>query len=190
MKTMEKKFYIGDIDPAKISLGHTNLSKRINNLSSHSKYFRDEIEFWFDLWQKVGKSLSLYSVHLRKPICIELYEYALYLQRLKNDIKKAHKQINDIFKQTGRTSPVFPIDRSITKKIEAVKKELKDARDCYAAHRYTTRAGDYLTIFEVYKVISALSYEKLLEIKKQLFHCNYLINTWLEKNKNYLILVK
>jgi hypothetical protein len=183
---MKKVFDIGFLDTSKRPMVEGEIVKQIKDYQIHLSIFRQEIDFWFNLLEKTNQFEKRY---IRKPICIELFEYAHYMQWLKNDINKVCRKVNKIFNSKGRSSPLTPLERKISKTINNSIKYLRDPRNQFAAHRYTKKKSkEFITVDNVIKILNKISDKKLVGIRDQLFACDELIALWINSNKNYLIL--
>ncbi len=183
---MTKTYIVGTLDFSKIKVIGSDPQKRISNLMVHLKIFHQEIEFWFSLLLSCPSPQQ--KISLRKPICIELFEYAHYMQWLKNDLNKVCRKVNQIFKSKDRSSPLTPLERNVSKTINIAIKYLREPRNQFAAHRYTkNRSKEFITIGDVISILNKIPDKKLIEIRDQLFTCDELITLWIKNNKNYLI---
>jgi hypothetical protein len=184
---MTKTYTAGTLDFSKKQVVDSDLQKQIKHLMVHLKVFHQEIEFWFSLLLKCSN--PQHGLYFRKPICIELFEYAHYMQWLKNDLNEVGKKINGIFKSKDRPSPIKPLDKSVSKVINSVIKYLKEPRNKFAAHRYTEKNDKkFITIGDVNILTNKIHDKKLIDIRDQLFACEELISSWINSNKNYLII--
>ena len=75
---MERTFDAGTIDLLKRKIIEGKLDKKIKDLSLQLDNFRQEIDFWFTLLQKNQNPMERF--YIRKPLCIELFEYSQYLK--------------------------------------------------------------------------------------------------------------
>lgn len=184
---MEKVFDIGALDTTKRHMVEGGIVKQIKDYHTHLSTFRQEIDFWFNLLENTNQIEKRY---FRKPICIELFEYANFLKKTRNLINRASNRISQIYENTGRQSQVKILDKSLNKTLDDISEYLRIPRNTFAAHRYTNKKGDFLTIDDVILQINKLSNDNLNEKKHKLYECHNLISSWIQKYEDWLILLK
>ena len=67
---------------------------------------------------------------------------------------------------------------------------LKEPRNKFAAHRYTTKDKKFLVIQEIISILEKLSDKELFNIKDQLFSLHEKMLEWISNNEKYFILIK
>lgn len=183
---MTKTYIAGIIDFSERPMVSSDPKKSISDFKIHSDIFQREIGFGLSLL--LSSSNPQHKLYLRKPLCIELFEYAHYLRWLKKEINKVCKKVNQLFEKQERSSPLTPLDRNLDRTLNDKIKYLRDPRNKFAAHRYTTGSKEFLTMADMVSIVNKISDVKLIEIKDQLFACSGEMLLWFEKNKNYLVL--
>ncbi len=183
---MTRTYIAGILDISKRKMVNSHLLKGIKDLQIHSNTFQLEIDYGLSLL--LSSSNPQHKLYLRKPLCIELFEYAHCLQLLRNGINKVCKKVNQPFEKQGRSAPLAPLDRGIGRILNENIICLRDPRNKIAAHRYMTRSREFLTLAEINSMLRKISNDRLKEIKDQLFTCNEKMLLWLDKNKNFLVL--
>ena len=181
---MNKNYFdAGLIDFSLKKIIEGDVSEQIRGFKTSLEIFRKEIIFWFDLLQSVKTPNRSY---LKKPICIELFEYTQYLSKLRGIIRQVILGINSLFAEKNRPAPLSPLPKEILNTLNNIAKYLKNPRNRLAAHRYTLRKDQYLTYSEIIKLLSKLSDEHLIKIKDELFNIHYDLYSWCNRNKGYI----
>ncbi len=162
-------------------------AKRIRDLVRWSGEFAKEIEWWFSL-----KDCTAYpqNLALRKPICIELYEFAHYLGMLIKEINGVTHEVNELFMNAGRGAPLKGLDRSMLKIIRSWKDNLKVPRNRFAAHRFVRKSGQFFTLNEVLEAMQGLDWEILCQAHTDLEEIKQAVVSWHNDrvNNNHLVL--
>ncbi len=155
-------------------------SKLILNL------FYEEIIYLYDILEKTKVINRFY---IKKPICIELYEYTNFLNVVRTKItNEIIPIVNEVFTKNNRQSPVGSFDINIKKELKIIHNMLKDPRNKVVAHRYTNKDGQYITIDELIRYLNKLTGKNLQDIKGKLFSIHDIIEEWIINNNRYIIL--
>ncbi len=164
-----------------------SLSKRVRNLTLWCEEFRKEIEWWFNLRDKAPYPQN---IALRKPICIELYEFANYLCWLYATVNKIVALVNKMYVEAGRNGRLSFVNRGVVDIARSWKNHLRTPRNVIAAHRYTDKGGRFLTLSNVIRSLNLLGWDKLEEAWRDLSKVHNELETWLSNpiNKNHLVL--
>lgn len=155
-------------------------------LTSH----REEMSDIFRLLDIDNYRLNL---SLRKYLIIELFEFIKECKSLNSFINdKIVYQINKKYTQLGRDKPLNPISRSIKKLLGELENKTTPMRNKIAAHRYTDRSGNYISLRELQKLYSGLNISKLEDYFKRTDKCFLKLKEWMAdiKNTNHIILLK
>ncbi|MBC8401670.1 MAG: hypothetical protein H8E14_09295 [Candidatus Marinimicrobia bacterium] len=184
---MKKVFDLGVFDTSKRRMVEGDIVKQIKDYHIHLSTFRQEIDFWFSLLEKTDQFEKRY---FRKPICIELFEYAQFLKKIKNLINKASSKINQVYEKKDRQPQVKILDKGLNKTLNDISEHLRKPRSTFAAHRYTDKKGEFLTMNDVISQINKLSDDNLNEKKHKLYECHNSISSWINKYETHLILLK
>ena len=144
--------------------------------------FRKEIDWWFALYRKTS---VLHKFKVKKPIVIEMYEFADYLSKVLNQISNAVHVINKIYISKNRVNPINQIEKTTKKTVSNIKKILNPLRNQIVAHRYkTTRSGTFLRMEDLMKLHSDLAIKNLNKCKKDLYDSHDIIMNWLSNKTN------
>lgn len=181
---MSNTYYFENIDLSKKQIIAGNLVEQIDSFETSLDLFRKEIIWWFSCLNDDPN----HSNYLRKPICIELYEYTNYIQWLKNKLITITNKVNNIYEESGYEHHIKPPQKNISQKLENIKKELHLPRHRVSAHRYTDKSNNFLTVGEIMLLISKISNSRLNDIKKELFDYHDSLIKWIQINKPYFIL--
>jgi len=184
---MEEYYYNDDIAFSKRKIIDGSVDNQIKDFALQLNLFRDEIHFWFKLFENCDRLEE--KQYLKKPICIELFEYCNYLKWFKNLLNNSAEHINKIFKKTRNQSPIDKLNTVINKVLNDVEKYLLEPRRKFAAHRYTHQSKDFLTINEITTIVNKISNKNLTKIKDDLFKCHDEIVNWININKNYFVIL-
>ncbi|NQU32382.1 MAG: hypothetical protein HQ521_04040 [Bacteroidetes bacterium] len=184
---MNKVFDAGVFDTSMRRMVDGSIEKQIKDYHIHLSIFRKEIDFWFNLLEQPDQIDKRY---FRKPICIELFEYSQFLKKIILLIDTTSDRINQIYEKTGRQSLVQTLDISMEKTLNDISEFLREPRNTVAAHRYTFRNGEFLTMDDVISQINKLSDDSLNEKKQKLYEFHDSISFWIQKYKDQLILLK
>lgn len=165
-----------------------NTTKFLSHTSSMLNSIRKEIDWWFDIFEKTQDPFQ--RNYLKKPICIELFEYTYLLKIVRKQIAEVIiYKVNHVFKEKNRDSPLSTLNRNITSKLEKISKYLQEPRNQFAAHRFTDDSGkQYITINKLIKILNKLSKDELINIRNELFIIHDIIEEWIKNNKRYIIL--
>ena len=131
---------------------------KIADLLLWARQFAQEIDWWFELR---GKTAYPKNLPLRKPICIELYEFAHYLTWATNQISDVVSSVNALHSQAGHGTPLEQMDRKHRRTLNAWKKKLEQPRNHVAAHRYTSKSGNFLNLNDVVNALKGLDWQIL-----------------------------
>lgn len=164
-------------------------AKKIADLLLWARQSAQELDWWFELR---GKTAYPKNLPLRKPICIELYEFALYLTWAINQIRDVVNDINILYSQAGHGTPLEHLDRKHLKILKAWKKKLEKPRNHVAAHRYTSKSGIFLTLNDVSRALKGLDWQTLNAAYKELKKVHDTLIAWHQKpkNRNNLVIAK
>lgn len=169
-----------------------SIQKRINSTKILLSLFRKEIEWWFKLLENSDIKSFNSNNYIRKPLCIELLEYANLIKWLIKNINDDNYNIvafiNKLYTDKGRNPPLKKLDKSIRKKINKIIKTLKPFRGKVAAHRYFDKQGNFIFINDIITLMKDVDLTKINDMKNILFEYHDLIVSWIENNKNCLIL--
>lgn len=179
----ENFFNAGLIDFSLKKIIEGDVSEQVRGFRTSLKSFRKEIVFWFDLLKSANTPNRSY---LKKPICIELFEYTQYLSKLRGIIQNVIVGMNKLFREKNRPPPLTPLPKEILHTLKDIRKYLNDPRNRLAAHRYTLRTGEFLTYDEIIKLLSKLSDEHLIKIKDELFNIHDVLESWFNKNRGFI----
>ncbi len=184
---MNKEYYNKNIDFSKRKIINGNFRDQIRDWELHLNLFRDELVFWFELLERTKKSQE--KNYLKKPICIELYEYCICLKRCKKLLNQNAKCINELHKKVDNSCPVIQLNNGIDTILNKSQEYLREPRSKYAAHRFTHKNKDFLTVDEIIYIIKNISNKKLLIIREDLFKCHDDIINWINSYGNYFIIL-
>jgi len=185
---MNKTYYSKTIDFSIRKLIDGNIENQIKEYLRQLDLFQEEIDYWFKVFNDTGNLKE--KNYLRKPICIELFEYSHYLKRLKKLINGSSKEINRIFEKKRKCKPIKLLNQNLEEILKQSINYLNDPRRQFAAHRYTKKNKDFLTINEIVKISSKLSDQKIEEIKNNLYIVHQKIKEWFDNYQNYLIILE
>ena len=182
---MNSEFEIPPIDLDKLKIVSDEPSRKVLSLYNHLDIHRNEMQQWFKMLEHaevMNRSLLL------KPITIEIDELVSGCRRLNNWIRKDVNQINALYRSAGRNNVLTPTRKGLRKELNKplFKKEIKEARNKIAAHRYTSKAGDFITIGEAIKNWNSIAECKLKEAFETLNKCLDEMEQWISANRNHL----
>lgn len=187
MPNFKENIYLTYLDLANRPIVRGKLSGRVKDLALWCGEFYKEIEWWFSIREKTQYPQSLY---LRKPICIELYEFANYLCLMYDTINRIVHLVNEKYVEAGLDRPLPFVNLRVKKIANKWLQQLKNPRNIVAAHRYTKKRGKFLTLNDVIKALNLLGWEKLNQAWLDLSKVQNELEAWLSNpiNKNHLIL--
>lgn len=165
-----------------------NIKKRIVEFETHMDVFRDEINWWLTL---LNNTPYPNSTRLKKPIVIEMYEFCGCMIRAAKQINQAVKIISDKFEAASRKQPIEYLEKATLKTLKKWETYLRPFRKQIAAHRYTTKEGEFLELVDIMRLYGTMADKRLAEARVELFECHDKIKTWLSTttNRNHLVLV-
>lgn len=162
-------------------------AKKIADLLFWGNQSVQELDWWFELRQKTSYPENL---ALRKPICIEIYEFAHYLAWTIKQIDDVVENINKWYLQRGRGNVMQHLDRKYRKIVNGYKNNLEKPRNLIAAHRYTTKSKDFITSKDVMSASKELDWKVLEKSYKEIKAVYNDLNKWYKdpKHRNNLVL--
>lgn len=181
-----KSFNIDKDILEEIIIHRDNSKKFISQTSSELNSIRKGIDWWFDIFEKNQDPFQ--RNYLKKPICIELFEYTYLLKIVRKQISEViiHK-VNQVFKEKNRDSPLPALNRKIKSKLKEISEYLEDPRNQFAAHRYTFDSGkQYIKIKNLINILNKLSKDELINIRNELFIIHDEISDWINQNENFI----
>ena len=161
--------------------------QRIEDLLHWCRQFAEEVEWWFTLCGREGN-----ICYLKKPVCIELYEFAHFLQWAHNEIRRAVREINGAYKANEESMRLDEPSGFEKQAVEHWKRTLEKPRDQVAAHRYTDKSGaSFVTVATVSQRWAALGWDQLELARDRLLAANSALQAWIEDpvNRSHLPLV-
>lgn len=167
------------------------LSERVIDLLFWSREFIQEIEWWFSLRDRLqGPTQYPQSLVLRKPICIELYEFANYLCVIHTVINNIVKSVNAMYADAGREIRLPFVSGEVKRTAQGWKNRLSQPRNIIAAHRYTNKQGRFVTLNDIMAALKSLSWKELEKAREELLHAYEELEAWSSNptNRDHLVL--
>ena len=171
-----------------INLGKIKISREPLSLYKHIEIHKNEIQRWFKMLEQAepqDRPLLL------RTLAIEIIEFKRACETLFDWIEEVVNHINAEYRDSGRNDVLTPPGGELRNELNnPIFDNIRNARNQIAAHRYTDRGGDYITIgtaISHYNSISELKLKEAFEITNK-----YLdeIERWISNsiNHNHLML--
>jgi len=171
-----------------INLDKIKISSEPLSLYNHLKIHRDEIQPWLKRLEQVE---SQDRPLLSRALAIEITEFKRACETLFDWIEEAVNQINAMYRDSGRNDVLTPPGDELRNELNnPIFNNIRNARNQIAAHRYTDRNGDYITIGAALSHYNSISKPKLTEAFKITNQCLDEIEQWISENRDYLRLYK